>query len=119
MISKIINMAEHTKDAEDRMLESMFASDVIADDGFSAGVVTRVRRRVWLRRLTLPVATLFGTLVAYKPVVGLLATVTELSSLIPQDVLGVPTDIVPQLPMLLLGAALFATCMVGLRLIED
>ena len=119
MTFKVINMAEHTRDAEDRLLESMFASEVIADNGFSARVVSRVLRRIWLRRLTLPVATLFGTLVAYKPVVGLLTTVSELSALIPQDVLGVPTDVVPQLPMLMLGAVLFATCMVGLRLLED
>ena len=57
MTSKIINMAEHIKDDADRMLESMFASDPVPDDGFSVRVVRKVRRRIWVRRLTLPIAT--------------------------------------------------------------
>ena len=55
MISKIINMADKIKDAEDRLLESMFESPPLADDGFSVEIVRKVNRKLWFRRLTLPV----------------------------------------------------------------
>ena len=58
-------MAEKLKDAEDRLLESLFASEPIADDGFSRRVVTRIRRRIWVRRLALPVEVDFMTVSSY------------------------------------------------------
>ena len=119
MTSKIINMAERIKDEQDRMLESMFASEPIADDGFSARVVGKVRRRIWLRRLTLPVATLIGALVAFKPLTELVTLIAGLVQLIPQDVLGISAAVIPQLPMLVLGAMLLAACMIGMRMLED
>ena len=112
-------MAERIKDEQDRMLESLFASEPIADNGFSTRVVRQVRRRIWLRRLTLPTATLVGALVAFKPLAQLVTVVAGLSRMIPQDVLGVSAIVVPQLPMLVLGAMLLATCMFGLRMLED
>ena len=119
MISKIINMAERKKDEDDRLLESMFASESIADDGFSNRVVTQVRRRIWLRRLALPVATVVGALVSFKPLAGLVKMLSGFVALVPQDILSLPTDVVPQFSLLLLGAALLAACMVGLRVLED
>ena len=119
MTSKIINMAEHIKDDEDRMLEQMFASPPIADDGFSARVVGKVRRRNWIRRLTLPIATLIGAAIAFKPLTGLVTTLAGLTQLIPQDMIDASATIIPRLPMLVLGAMLLVTCMVGLRALED
>ena len=119
MTSKIINMAEHTKDEDDRMLESMFASQPIADGGFSARVVKQVRRRIWLQRLTIPIATMIGLVISFKPIVGLLTSLAGFLKLIPQDVVSLPFSALPQLPMIVLGAMLLATCMVGLRALED
>lgn len=119
MTSKIINMAERIKDEKDLLLESMFASEPIADNGFSVRVVRKVRRRMWLRRLTLPVASLIGALIAFKPLTQLVTLIAGLVQVIPQDVLDVSSIVVPQLPMLVLGAMLLATCMIGLRMIDD
>ena len=119
MTSKIINMAERMKDENDRLLESMFASGPVADAGFSDRVVARVRRRVWLRRLALPVATVIGALVSYKPLAGLVQSLSGLVALVPQDVLSVPTDVIPQFSMLLMGGVLLATCLAGLRILDD
>ena len=119
MTSKIINMAEHIRDDEDRMLEAMFASDPIADDGFSGRVVRKVRRRIWVRRLTLPIAVLVGATIAFKPLVGLVTAVAGLVQLLPQDVVNLSYSALPQLPFIVLGAMLLATCMVGLRALED
>jgi len=119
LTSKIINMAERIKDENDRMLESMFASAPIADDGFSVRVVRKVRRRMWLRRLTLPFATLVGAIVSFKPLAGLVTTLAGFTTLIPENVLSVSSTILPQLPMLVLGAMLLAACMIGLRSLED
>jgi hypothetical protein len=112
-------MAERIKDEQDRLLESMFASDPIADDGFSARVVRKVRRRMWLRRLTLPVATLVGSLVAFKPLAELVTVIAGLVQVVPLDVLNASAIVIPQVWMLVLGAMLLATCMVGLRLLDD
>jgi hypothetical protein len=119
LTSKIINMAERLKDNEDLLLESMFASDPIADDGFSAMIEKKVRRRLWLRRMVLPVATLIGALVSYKPLAGLVTALASLTSLLPQEILDAPQELTPQLPMIVLGAMLLATCLLGLRALED
>ena len=58
MTSKIINMADRMKDAEDRIFESLFAAEPIADEGFSDRIVKRIRRHIWIQRLTLPAAML-------------------------------------------------------------
>ncbi len=119
MTSKIINMAERIKDEKDRILESMFASDPIADAGFSASIVRKVKRRIWMRRLTLPTATLIGGLIAFKPLTQVVEVVAGLTTLIPGDVIKASDAIVPQLPMLVMGAMLLATVLVGLRTLED
>jgi hypothetical protein len=113
-------MADRIKDEQDRLLESMFASEPIADDGFSARIVHRVRRRMWLRRVTLPVATVIGLLVSFKPLTSLVTTLAGLVQLLPIDKIGATSDqFIAQLPMIVLGAMLLGACMVGLRMLED
>ena len=112
-------MAERIKDEEDRMLDSMFASEPVADNGFSMQVVKKVRRRIWLRRLTLPVATVIGALVAFKPLTELVTVVAGLVQMVPLDIVGISNVMIPQLPMLVLGAMLLAACMLGVRMLEE
>ncbi len=119
MISKIINMADRMKDAEDRLLESMFAEPPIADNGFSARVAGRVRRRLWLRRLALPVATLIGGAVAVKPLTTLVTLIAGLSTLLPRELFEVIVDFIPQAQTVVLGALLLAVCLLGMRSLED
>ena len=119
MTSKIINMAERIKDEQDRMLESMFASEPVADNGFSVRVVKKVRRRIWLRRLTLPTATLVGALIAFKPLTQLVTVIAGLTQMIPQDVVDTSALVVPQRPMLVLGARRLGAFMLAVRLLEE
>jgi len=107
------------KDAEDRLLESMFAAAPIADDGFSARVVGKVRRRLWLRRLALPVAALIGGAIAIKPLSALVTLMASLSMLVPQELLGTLADFIPQAQTVVLGALLLAVCLLGMRTLED
>jgi hypothetical protein len=51
-------MADKTSDAVDRLLASALKAEPIADDGFSARIVSRIRRRIWVNRLALPIAVL-------------------------------------------------------------
>jgi len=112
--SKIINMAERLKDREDLRLEALFASAAIADDGFSRRVMARVRRQIWVRRLTLPVAFIIGASIAAKPLLQLVQAVSSLLEFIPQTVannvgasLGAsPIAQVPHLQAIVLGATL-------------
>lgn len=124
MTSKIINMAERIKDEEDRLLESMFESAPVADDGFSVSIVRRVRRRLWLRRLAVPVAALIGGTIAIKPLTGFVTAVAGLSTLIPPELMKSATELVPQLPTtqvstIVLGAMLVAAVLLGLRSLEE
>ena len=119
MTSKIINMAEKLKDAEDRLLESMFAAEPIADDGFSDRVVARIRRRLWIRRLALPVAMIVGGGIAAKPMAQIAVAVGKLLTVMPQDLLMVPTDWLPQLQLVVVGALLLVAGSLGLRMLED
>ena len=112
-------MAERMKDDEDRMLEAMFASDPVADDGFSNRVVRKVRRRIWVRRLTLPIATLVGAAISFKPLAALVTALAGFAQLIPQDIVEMSQNALPQVPYVVLGAMLLVTCMVGLRALED
>ena len=129
MTSKIINMVEKLKDAEDRMLESMFQSESIADDGFSRRVVSRIRRRLWLRRLALPAAMLVGGGIAIKPLSQLVTAASKLMTVVPQGLLEVPTSWLPQMEsvvfgaslaqMVVLAAMLLAAGLLGTRLLVD
>ncbi len=123
MTSKIINMAERIKDEQDRLLESMFESAPIADDGFSARVVKRIRRRLWLQRLALPVAAIVGGAVAIRPLADLVTVLANLSfsvtSLVPEELVTATAGLIPQAPFVVLGAMLLAACLLGLRAIED
>ena len=73
MTSKIINMVERMKDEQDRVLEALLNPAPIHDDGFTAQVMGRIRRREWLRRLALPVAIVLGLLLSLPPAMRLLA----------------------------------------------
>ena len=119
MTLKIINMAEKIKDAEDRLLESLFESPPLADDGFSARVVSRVNRQLWFRRLTLPVAAVIGGAVAFKPLAGLVMTLANLSFLIPEDIVIAASSSIPQFQTVVLGAILLAVGLLSLRLLEE
>ena len=112
-------MAEKLKDAEDRLLESMFAAEPIADDGFSKRVVSKVRRRLWIRRLALPVAMLIGGGIAAKPLAQLGLAASKLLTVMPQELLAIPTDWIPQLQLIVVGAMLLVAGSLGMRLLED
>ncbi len=113
MTSKIINMAEKLKDAEDRLLESMFASEPIADDGFSSRVVTRIRRRIWLRRLALPVAMLIGGAIAIKPASQLVVAAAKLLTVVPQDVVVSSAEWMPQVQGIAVSGSFVQTVVYG------
>jgi hypothetical protein len=119
LTSKIINMAEKIKDAEDRLLEALFESPSLADDGFSARVVSKINRQLWFRRLTLPVAAIIGGVIAFKPMAGLVTTLANLISLVPQDLVSGATSSIPQFQTIVLGAILLAVGLVSMRLLEN
>lgn len=96
-------MAERTADALDRMLESVMRQDAIADNGFSERVVARIRRRIWVNRLALPVAVVIGCAVALKPALQLVSALLPLVNALPDDLLGAPLRFLPQLQLIVLG----------------
>jgi hypothetical protein len=108
-------MAERLKDEADRQLESLFRSDPVPDAGFSANIVKRVRREMWIRRLTMPIAVMTGALFAAKPALQLISAVPAMLDAIPAGIrnvvdtaaLGLPDVLTIVMGLTLLGAALF------------
>lgn len=119
MTSKIINMAERTRDEDDRRLEAMFASGPIADDGFSALVVRRIRRKVLVRRLTLPLAALVGGAIAFQPLVALAGFARQLVLQLPDELVAGATDNLPALQLVVTGGLLLLVAVMALNMIED
>ncbi len=122
MVSKIINMADRLKDEEDKKLESLFRSDSISDDGFSGRVVSRVRRRMWVRRLSLPIAFVIAIAIGAKPLLQLAEIIPGLLRSIPVEAVGIdrlPIGGLPQMSTIIMGAALLATVMMIGRMLED
>ena len=116
-------MADRMKDAQDFKLESLFASEAIADDGFSARIQIRLRRQLWVRRLALPIAVLIGGAIAIKPVVGLVTALPDLFSALPASVSGnlqqVSTASLPQLSTIMMGGILVIVVVTVARMLED
>ena len=103
MTGKIIIMAERLKDEDDAKLEALFRSAPLEDDGFSDRVVWRVRRGILIRRWTLPLAVLIGGFIAAKPASELLLAMAEIVTVLPEDLLDVQLDALPQATMFIFG----------------
>jgi hypothetical protein len=112
-------MVEYFKDEDDRLLESLLASEPLADDGFSYRIVRRIRRRLWGRRLALATAVVIGGAIAVQPAVELSQVVVRVLQNIPGGVPGIELDAVPSMAMLAGGGVLFLLTVVGARLLED
>ena len=122
MTSKIINMVDRLKDKEDLALEAMFRSGPVDDDGFSARVVTRVRRRVWVRRLSMPIAILIGSAFAVGPIMEVLSVLPGLAT----SVFGasfsidqLPFGELPQVSTILFGGSLVMAMLLASRVLEE
>ena len=119
MISKIINMAERIKDDKDRLLESMFASEPIADNGFSEQIIRQVRRKLLVRRLTLPIAGLIGAAIAYQPLVAIVSTVYQVVQQLPGDVVGSAASSLPSLQLIVTGGLVLFAAILSINMLED
>ena len=119
MTSKIINMAERMKDAEDRLLESMFDAAPIADNGFSGQIVKRIRRKLWIRRLTLPLAVLLGLLLAFRPMAAVVKGVYDLLLSMPGDLVPSLAGTLPPLQLIVTGGLILVVAMFSLSMLED
>ena len=112
-------MADRTSDAEDRWLESVFHSEPIPDAGFSDRIVSKIRSRIWVNRLALPVAALIGSIFAIKPAAQLITALLPLLNVMPVDMVDGPLQSLPQLQTFVLGAMAFAVVIVLYRVLEE
>jgi len=122
LTSKIIYMADRMKDKEDLALEALFRSDPVPDDRFTASVMSRVRRGIWVRRLSMPVAVLVGLSISAKPLVEAATTLPGLLNSLFGRLLGLdtlPAASLPHLSTILIGATLLMAVTMASRLLED
>ncbi|HEX6259822.1 MAG TPA: hypothetical protein VFZ51_04145, partial [Woeseiaceae bacterium] len=116
---KIIYMAERLKDKEDVRLEALFRSEPIEDDGFSERVVSRIRRGIWIRRWTLPLAVLIGGLIAAKPAAQVLLAMAEILTVLPEDVRTIELDSLPQVTTFIFGGTLVGLIALFVKGLEE
>ena len=122
MTSKIINMAERRKDRDDRALEALFRSEPVADDGFSVRVVSNIRRRIWVRRLAMPVAILIGGAISAGPILEVISVLPGLLTSLFGATLTLdrlPVDSLPQLSTIVVSGAVAMAMLLGSRLLEE
>lgn len=119
MASKIINMADRLRDDVDLRLAALFRAEPIADNGFSDRIVRRIRRRLWLRRLAIPVAAVIGGAIALNPLASLVTLLVEFLRALPFDVVATTSGWIPSLPLIALGGLLLVAMLLGLRLIDE
>lgn len=122
MESKIIIMVDRLKDEVDRSLESLFRSEPVRDDGFSVRVVSRVRRQMWVRRLSLPVAFTVGAAISAKPVLQLANALPNLLGSVPGvalDLDKLPIGDLPQMSTMVMGVMLLAAVLMVSRMLEE
>ncbi len=112
-------MVDRLKDNEDKLLESLFRSDPVLDNGFSLKVVSEIKRRIWIRRLTLPAAFVVGAAIAVKPLSQLAVTFSKLLTLIPTNFGGLSLGNFPQISTVLLGGLLLAAMMMVSKMLEE
>jgi hypothetical protein len=112
-------MAERLKDKDDAKLEALFRSESIEDDGFSDRAVSRIRRGILIRRLTLPAAVLIGGLIAAKPAAQLLLAMAEILTVIPEDIRTVQLDSLPQATTFILGGTVAAMIALLVKDLEE
>jgi len=109
LTSKIINMAEKLKDAEDRLLESLFRMEPVPDAGFSNAVIRQIRTRIWVRRLALPIAMVIGGLIAIRPATEVVRAVPSLLAVVPRQFVEAPASWLPQVDGVALSTSVLQT----------
>ena len=115
-------MVDRLKDNEDLKLEALFRSDPVPDDGFSVAVVSRVKRRMWIRRLSLPTAIGLGAAISAKPLLQVASVVPNLVNSIfgsTIDFNRLPLADLPQLSTMLFGASIIMAVMLASRILEE
>ena len=112
-------MADRMKDNEDAALEALFRSEPIADEGFSARVVSRVRRRVWVQRLALPLAVAVGAAISAPAIRDAAVIMRNLIGMLPTDALGISAGILTHTSAMLIAGAVTIAVLFALPALED
>lgn len=95
----------------------------LEDEGFSANVVRRIRRRVWLRRVVLGTAVIVGGVLAFGPLSELSVLISGLPVLLSEGLVTVATSWndpawLAQNRMILIMAVLAASIPGAIRLLD-
>ena len=107
------------RDEIDERLAALLRPERIADDGFSDRITRRIRRRVWVRRLTIPVAAVLGGAVALNPLASMVALLFEFLRSLPFDFVATTTGWLPSAPLIASGGLLLIVMLLGLRVIDE
>ena len=115
-------MAERIMDKDDLALAAMFRSDPLPDDGFSAKVISRVRHRMWIQRLALPLALVIGLAISARSLLQLIDAIAGILSAIFGEQLSL--DRLPfvealQPSTIMIGASLLMVAMLVSQVLEE
>lgn len=112
-------MADRLRDDVDERLVALFRAEPIADNGFSERITRRIRRRLWLRRLAIPLAAAIGGAIALNPLASMVTLLIRFVRSLPFDVVATTPGWIPSLPLIGLGGTLLVAVLLGLRMIDE
>ena len=73
----------------------------------------KIRRRIWIRRLALPIAMIVGGAIAIKPAAQLVVAVSKLLTVVPQDVVVAQAEWLPQVQGIAISGSFLQTAIYG------
>jgi hypothetical protein len=82
-------------------------------------VAHRIRRKLLIRRLTLPVAALIGVAIAIKPLSGLLGLAYQILLQLPDELVESAVASLPTLQLVVTGGLILVVAMFSLSMLED
>lgn len=119
-------MADRQKDKEELRLEALFQSEPLPDQGFSRKVMLRVRRQMWMRRLTMPVALIIGGSFAIRPASDLVIAFTRILTEVPANLIdaslispALSASSLPQFATLLVSGVIALVALLSVRALAD
>ena len=85
-------------------------------------VVSRVRRQMWVQRLSLPIAFIIGAIVSAKPLMQFANALPDLLGSVPAvelSLAGLPISSLPQTSTIIMGVMLLAIVLMASRMLEE
>lgn len=107
------------KDVDDRKIEQLFRNETLADRGFSERIVRRLRFRVWIQRLIMPLALTVGGLIAFPSLLSVLRPLSGMVDALPANLAALSAIEGPQMTSALIAVGCLVAALCFAPMLKD